>query len=93
MEQPALQKAYLGPGWLCYSCSRGFSGLHLEKPSTLPRQLFPSEVAAGRLAHLFIATQDLLGINSFPPLFNLTPIEYFLICLQCLSPSQTLQRG
>ena len=91
MEQLALQKPYLGPGWFCYSRGRGFPGLHLEKRSMLPGQL--SIWSACWLSHLFDMSQDLFGISSFPPLLNSAPNEYFLIRLQHLSQPWTLWWG
>lgn len=48
MEQLALQKAYLGHSWLCYSRSRRFPGLYVGSARWSPGS-FPCEVAAGCL--------------------------------------------
>lgn len=48
MERLALQKAYLGHSWLCYSRSRHFPGLYLGSARWSPGS-FPCEVAAGCL--------------------------------------------
>ena len=82
MEQLALRKPYLGPGWLCYSRGRGFPGLHLEKRSMLPGQL--SIWSACWLSCLFDMSQDLFGISSFPPLLNSAPMSIFSsVCSIC----------
>lgn len=48
IEQLALQKAYLGHSWLCYSRSRRFTGLYVGSARWSPGS-FPCEVAAGCL--------------------------------------------